>query len=81
MKRSLILIPLLLLAALFLSACGGGQQDAIAAPAEAGTELTDALLANLEYKTLFTKSHNAQLQDGSYSEPVAPGAWFAAQAA
>jgi hypothetical protein len=72
MKKSLILLSMVLMA-LLVTACGSDKPGAIAAPNEPGIELTDTLLANLEYKTIFTKSGTAQFNDGSYSESAEPG--------
>jgi len=63
-----------MLLSLLVSACSGSDQQQASMPDSnpSAVELTDAQLANLEYKSEFTSSGTAQLKDGNYSEPAAP---------
>lgn len=76
MKMSPKFLPILLIFLFLTGACGS------ASPQGAGTaqdpqsggpviELTDELLDNLEYRSIFSQAGVARLENGSYSEPAA----------
>ena len=71
-NHSPLLIPVLVLV-LIGSACSEESAEPAATATSEPVALTQETLANMTYRSEFTQSGNAPLENGEYSEPAAPG--------